>query len=190
MVAYPGSSYIKDDNIEDVARFSISKVSKELRDTIGDDKLIQVITSGHGDRRIPDVAIYGDISAILAKAHGFTGALLDGATRDRKQLAQLGGFSVMHRGTHPQDAFGLWHISHIHTDPSTQHMHCEEIAGVKIKALDYIHMDVDGFCVIPAALADQVPALAKKRFEKEEKMRVLLASREDPKRVHKTVGKW
>lgn len=202
-----GSKVIPDSNIEDKVRFDIIHVRDKVRDKIGQDQLIQIVTGsprcikllpnrsqwGNPDDQMPrHIALYGDISAILAKAHGFAGALINAPVRDRVQLATLGGFNVIHRGTNPNDAYGRWHINHIYSDPETlkKEDNYFSIESAVVFPLDYVHFDGDGFCFIPAHLAEEVLPHAQRRLEKENKMRLRLASRESPQKVYEEEGKW
>ena len=54
-----------------------------------------------------NVAIYGELSATTARAHGAVGALIDGGTRDSSHLIAM-GFPVFARYRSPVEAFGRY----------------------------------------------------------------------------------
>lgn len=60
------------------------------------------------DRGTPfNVAIYGELSATTARAHGAVGALIDGGTRDSGHLIAM-GFPVFARYRTPVESFGRY----------------------------------------------------------------------------------
>ena len=53
------------------------------------------------------VALYGELSATAARAHGAIGAVIDGGTRDSSHLMKM-KFPVFARYRNPVEAFGRW----------------------------------------------------------------------------------
>jgi 4-hydroxy-4-methyl-2-oxoglutarate aldolase len=101
------------------------------------------------DRGTPyNVAIYGELNATTARAHGAVGALIDGGTRDCSHLIGM-GFPVFARYRSPVEAFGRYML-----------LKCQvpvRVAGeltetVVVNPGDFIFGEEDGALVIPKAL--------------------------------------
>ena len=99
-----------------------------------------------------NVAIYGELSATTARAHGAVGALIDGGTRDCGHLIAM-GFPVFTRYRSPVEAFGRYML-----------IQCQvpvRIAGelsetIVVNPGDFIFGEEDGALVIPQDLTLQV----------------------------------
>lgn len=99
-----------------------------------------------------NVAIYGELSATAARAHGAIGALIDGGTRDCGHLIAM-GFPVFARYRSPVEAFGRYTL-----------LKCQvpiRIAGeltdtVLVNPGDFIFGEEDGVLVIPKDLTLKV----------------------------------
>ncbi len=95
-----------------------------------------------------EIAHCGDIVAFAAAERGIAGILLDGAIRDRIEIAAL-GLPVFHLGTSPsgpgKHGPGKLGVS-------------VELCGVRIVPGDLVCADADGVAVVPAALAAAVQA--------------------------------
>ncbi len=95
-----------------------------------------------------NVAIYGELSAAMAKAHGAVGALVDGGVRDSSHLIAR-GFPVFARYRSPVEAFGRYAL-----------LKCQvpvRLAGeltetVEVDPGDFIFGEEDGVIVIPKDL--------------------------------------
>jgi regulator of RNase E activity RraA len=98
------------------------------------------------DRGTPfSVALYGELSATSAKAHGAVGALIDNATRDSGFLIEM-GFPVFCRGRNPIEAFGRWAM----VDYQVPIRIAGELTNeVLIRPGDFLFGDLDGVLVIP-----------------------------------------
>lgn len=118
-----------------------------------------------------EVALYGDISALLAQKHGAIGALLLGPTRDADIIASEMDFPVWHTGVCPKDAFGIVQIV------------SWELTG------DYIFADGDGVFKIYKDSLDNFVECAKERIALESKVRYDLFTRE-PLKVYEENGRW
>lgn len=134
------------------------------------------------DRGTPyNVALYGELSATTARAHGAVGALIDGGTRDTSRLTSM-GFPVFARYRTPVEAFGRYTI-----------LQCQvavRISGeltdtVQVNPGDFIFGDFDGVLVIPADLTLRVLTECERIKELEDQARVEFARGDDPVEVFK-----
>ena len=91
------------------------------------------------------VALYGELSATSARAHGAVGALIDNATRDSGFLIQM-GFPVFCRGRNPIEAFGRWAMVDYQVPVYISGELCD---AVLVHPGDFIFGDLDGVLVIP-----------------------------------------
>lgn len=105
------------------------------------------------DRTTPyNVALYGELSATTAHAHGAVGAVIDGGTRDSGVLIAM-GFPVFARYRCPIEAYGRV-ITIAHQVPIL--MSGELTETVVVNPGDFIFGDLDGVIVIPKALTVKV----------------------------------
>jgi len=101
------------------------------------------------DRTTPfNVALYGELSATSAAAHGAVGALIDGGTRDSAMLISM-GFPVFARYHSPVEAFGRV-MTLAHQVPILLSGELSET--VVVNPGDMIFGDIDGVLVVPKAL--------------------------------------
>ena len=101
------------------------------------------------DRGTPfNVAIYGELSATTARAHGATGALIDGGTRDSGHLIRM-GFPVFARYRCPIEAFGRYTILKCQVPVRISG---ETTQTVEVHPGDFIFGEDDGVVVIPKDL--------------------------------------
>lgn len=98
------------------------------------------------------VAIYGELSATTARAHGAVGALVDGGVRDSARLIEM-GFPVFCRYRNPVEAFGRWMMLEYQVPVR---LHGELTDSVLVNPGDFIFGDLDGVVVIPKHLVMQV----------------------------------
>lgn len=98
------------------------------------------------DRGTPfPVALYGELSASSARAHGAVGALIDGAVRDTCHLRTM-NFPVFSRTRNPVEAFGRWAM----LDYQVPILISGELTvAVQVNPGDFIFGDYDGVLVIP-----------------------------------------
>ena len=129
------------------------------------------------DRGTPfNVAIYGELSAATAKAHGAVGALLDGGVRDSGHLIAR-GFPVFARYRSPVEAFGRYKL-----------IECQvpiRIAGelrdtVLVNPGDFIFGEEDGVIVIPKELTLEVLLECERIMGLENEARRDFARGDDP----------
>jgi 4-hydroxy-4-methyl-2-oxoglutarate aldolase len=128
-----------------------------------------------------NVALYGELSATTAAAHGAVGALIDGGTRDSGMLISM-GFPVFARYRSPVEAFGRV-ITIEHQVPIL-------IAGelsetVVVNPGDFIFGDIDGALVIPKELTLKVLLEAERIAGIENAARKDFKTGEDPVEVFK-----
>jgi len=134
------------------------------------------------DRTTPfNVALYGELSATSAAAHGAVGALIDGGTRDSGMLISM-GFPVFARYRSPVEAFGRV-MSLIHNVPIL--MSGELSETVVVNPGDFIFGDIDGVIVVPQSLTVQVLLEAERIAGIEDAARVDFKKGDDPVEVFK-----
>lgn len=97
------------------------------------------------------VAHCGDILALAAQQRGVAGVVLDGAIRDRTEIAEL-GLPVFHLGSSPAGP--------AKAGPGALRV-AVELRGVRIEPGDLVCADADGIAVVRAADADEVLAAAE-----------------------------
>lgn len=132
------------------------------------------------DRGTPfNVALYGELSATTARAHGAVGALIDGATRDSAQLASM-GFPVFARFRNPVEAFGRYMMMACQVPIL---LSGETTETVRVDPGDFIFGEADGVLVIPKNLTLQVLTECERVIGIENKARVEFARGEDPVEV-------
>ncbi len=100
-----------------------------------------------------NVALYGELTATTARAHGAVGAVVDGGTRDSAMVISM-GFPLFARYRTPVEAFGRI-IALEHQVPIL--MSGELTETVVVNPGDFIFGDLDGVIVIPKHLT--LPAL-------------------------------
>ena len=125
-----------------------------------------VIACDAGGRR--DVAYFGELMGLDARARGLAGLVIDGAVRDARALEQI-NFAVFCVGTSPLQSSKK--VAGIVGKPIS-------IRGVRIRSNDYIVADRDAIVVIPGDSWGEVRAKAveislrevgiRKRLEKGE----------------------
>jgi regulator of RNase E activity RraA len=134
------------------------------------------------DRGTPfNVALYGELSATTARAHGAVGALIDGATRDSSLLIEM-GFPVFARCRTPVEAFGRY------MTVKCQVPICltgELTETVVVHPGDFIFGEDDGVIVIPNSLTQQVLEECERIKGLEDLARRDFARGDDPVEVFK-----
>ena len=125
------------------------------------------------------VAIYGELSATTARAHGAVGALIDGGTRDSSHLIQM-GFPVFARYRCPVEAFGRYTM-----------IKCQvpvRISGelsetVEVRPGDFVFGEEDGVLIIPKELTVTVLEECERIKGLEDQARRDFARGDDPVEV-------
>ena len=123
-----------------------------------------------------NVALYGELSATTARAHGAVGALIDGGVRDCSHLVRM-DFPVFARYRNPVEAFGRWAMLD-HSVPIL--MHGEVTETVQVNPGDFIFGDFDGVMVVPKDLTVQVLEECERIMGIEDNARIDFARGEDP----------
>jgi len=128
-----------------------------------------------------NVALYGELSATSAAAHGAVGALIDGGTRDSGMLISM-GFPVFARYRSPVEAFGRV-MTLAHQVPIL--MSGEICETVVVNPGDFIFGDIDGVLVVPKVLIIPVLLEAERIAGIEDAARVDFKRGDDPVEVFK-----
>lgn len=122
------------------------------------------------------VAIYGELSAAAARAHGAVGALVDGGTRDCGKLIST-AFPVFCRYRTPVEAFGRWRMLEYQVPIL---LSGELTETVQVNPGDFIFGDYDGVQVIPKELTLKVLLECERVSGIEDVARVEFARGDDP----------
>ncbi|MCC6262512.1 MAG: RraA family protein [Bryobacterales bacterium] len=129
------------------------------------------------DRGTPfPVALYGELSASSARAHGATGALVDGAVRDTTHLLAM-DFPVFSTSRNPVEAFGRWALLEYQVPVLISG---ELTAAVQVNPGDFIFGDYDGVLVVPRELTVAVLEECERVKGIEDLARVEFTRGEDP----------
>jgi 4-hydroxy-4-methyl-2-oxoglutarate aldolase len=122
------------------------------------------------------VALYGELSATSASAHGAVGALIDGGVRDSNMLIES-KFPVFARYRTPIEAFGRWQM----IDYQVPILIPGELTdSLLVRPGDFIFGDADGVMVIPHELTLEVLAECERVTGIETVARGEFARGEDP----------
>lgn len=122
------------------------------------------------------VALYGELSATTAQAHGAVGALVDGGIRDSAHLIKM-GFPVFSRYRNPVEAFGRWMMLDYNVPVL---VHGELSETVQVHPGDFIFGDLDGVIVIPKQLTLEVLEECERVMGIEDVARIEFARGDDP----------
>ncbi len=134
------------------------------------------------DRSTPfRVALYGELSATSAKAHGAVGAVVDGGTRDSGMIIEM-GFPLFARYRTPIEAYGrivtlAYQVPIILSGELTE--------TVVVNPGDFIFGDLDGVLIIPKHLTCQVLQKCEEIAGTENLARADFQKKEDPVEVFK-----
>jgi len=124
-------------------------------------------------------ALYGELSASAARAHGAVGALVDGGVRDCAHLIAM-DFPVFCRYRNPVEAFGRWEM----IDCQVPVLISGELAAaVQVNPGDFIFGDYDGVLVIPRDLTLRVLEECERVKGVEDLARSEFARGDDPVKV-------
>lgn len=132
------------------------------------------------------VALYGELSATSAAAHGAVGALIDGGVRDTTMLVGM-DFPVFARYRTPIEAFGRWQMMDYLVPVLIKG---ELTDSVQVNPGDFIFGDYDGVLVIPCGLTIEVLTECERIIRIENLARAEFARGDDPVQVfarHKRV---
>lgn len=163
--------------------FTVKGALTAERDTAGRHQRMKMVCSmTHPcievrDRGTPfNVAIYGELSATTAGAHGAVGALIDGGTRDSGHLIRM-GFPVFARYRCPIEAFGRYTMLKCQVPVRISG---ETSETVEVQPGDFIFGEEDGAIVIPKDLIIPVLEECERIKGLEDLARVDFARGDDP----------
>jgi len=122
------------------------------------------------------VALYGELSATTARAHGAVGAVIDGGVRDCLHLVRM-GYPVFARYRNPVEAFGRWAM--VDYDVPLL-LHGEITETVRVNPGDFIFGDFDGVMVVPKDLTVQALEECERIMGIEDNARIEFARGDDP----------
>jgi regulator of RNase E activity RraA len=122
------------------------------------------------------VAIYGELSATAARAHGAIGAVIDGGVRDCSHLIRM-DYPVFARYRNPVEAFGRWAMVDYGVPLL---LHGELTETVQVNPGDFIFADFDGVMVVPKDLTVPVLEESERIMKIEDSARTDFALGEDP----------
>ncbi len=124
-------------------------------------------------------AVFGELFATAVLQRKGVGVLLDAMARDLRALKAM-DFPLFYRGALPTTSKGRCEINECKTPVL--------IDGVLIRPGDMIFGDIDGVCVIPQEIADEVFEAAIETIEKENTVRASLLRGVSLEEVYKEVG--
>jgi regulator of RNase E activity RraA len=166
--------------------FTVKGTLTAERDTAGRSKRMKMVCDMTfpcvevRDRGTPfNVAIYGELSATTARAHGAVGALIDGGTRDSSLLIAM-GFPVFARYRSPVEAFGRYTL--INSQVPVR-ISGELVQTVTVNPGDFIFGEEDGVIVIPQELTLKVLEECERIKGLEDQARHDFARGDDPVEV-------
>jgi regulator of RNase E activity RraA len=166
--------------------FTVKGTLTAERDTAGRNKRMKMVCNmTHPcvevrDRGTPfNVAIYGELSATTARAHGAVGALIDGGTRDSSHLISM-GFPVFARYRSPVEAFGRYTLIN---NQVPVRISGELSESVLINPGDFIFGEEDGVIVIPKEITLKVLEECERIKGLEDQARHDFARGDDPVEV-------
>jgi len=122
------------------------------------------------------VALYGELSATTARAHGAVGAVIDGGVRDCSHLVRM-GYPVFARYRNPVEAFGRWAMLDYGVPIL---LHGEVTETVRVNPGDFVFGDFDGVMVVPKDLTLPVLEECERVMGIEDDARIEFARGDDP----------
>lgn len=126
-------------------------------DSVNADEVL--IAAASGSQRS---GIWGELLSTAVKHRGCTGAIIDGAIRDVRQMREM-QFPVWAVATSPYDSKDRQRVIDIDVPV--------EIGGVRFCSGDLVFADVDGIAVVPQAVESEVISLAWKKVHEENMFR-------------------
>ncbi len=128
---------------------------------------------------------FGEITANAMRAHGCSGAVIDGSTRDSNHLISM-GFPTFCRFRNPVEGLSRSMIVDYQIP-----IYVNGIDGmICVKPGDFIFGDNDGVVIVPEEKTIEVLEIAEKWFESEKRSRKAMADGEDPFEVYNKYGKF
>ena len=103
-------------------------------------------------------AFWGELLSTYAMLRGARGAIIDGCSRDIRQVSKM-GFRLFTAGVNPLDSKGRCLVIDYN---------CEIVCGgVSVRPNDLIFADIDGIVVIPAAIEKEIIERSLKKVSME-----------------------
>ncbi|MGN0784536.1 MAG: RraA family protein, partial [Candidatus Aphodomorpha sp.] len=124
-------------------------------------------------------AVFGELFATAVQQRKGVGVLLDGMARDLKALKEM-NFPLFYRGAKPTTSKGRCEINECKLPVM--------IDGVLINPGDIVFGDIDGVCIVPQDIADEVFERAIGLIENENTVRAGLHNGASLEEVYKKVG--
>lgn len=159
--------------VNDMPNFSLRK-QLEAIDGISEDEVYTITL--HGSEKC---ALWGELLSNCIIKRGAVGALIDGVTRDVKQIREL-KFPVFARGNRPTSSVGRMEVF--------ERQLPIEIGEVKIFPGDYIFGDIDGVVIIPKDLIEVVIEQSVINIKEEDKSRQLFLEGSSALEVYERIG--
>lgn len=133
--------------------------AQEIRavDSLQPLEVLAVTTGG-----VTTASFWGELLSTAAVARGAAGVVIDGFTRDARQILAM-GFPVFATGFHPGDSLGRMDVIGVNVP-----IRC---GGVLVEPGDYILGDLDGVVVVPARAISTVLLAAQRKVEEEDRVR-------------------
>jgi regulator of RNase E activity RraA len=138
-----------------------------------EDGVVMYETNGRGSAHI------GELSVECLLANGCRGAVLDGGARDLDYILQ-NDFPLFTRYRTPADAVPRWEI--LDWDTTTV------VGGVEVSPGDVVVGDVDGVCVVPEEVAEDVLREAEELANTENHVRQAVREGVDPLDAYEEYG--
>jgi regulator of RNase E activity RraA len=113
------------------------------------------------------VAHYGEMNAVLGRANGVVGAVIDGGIRDSRHLLEM-NFPTISRYHSPVEALNRW--SYFRWQTPVQ-LRGNLSATVTVRPGDFIFGDIDGVVVIPFERLEEVLRLSEEHAAVENEAR-------------------
>jgi 4-hydroxy-4-methyl-2-oxoglutarate aldolase len=130
----------------------------DLIDSLQPGQVAVLACDGPTDR----IAPWGELLTTASMARKAAGCLTDGLVRDIRRIREL-GFPLFHGGIGPLDTKGRAEMMAM-DEPV-------EIGGARVEPGDFIFGDADGVVIVPAAIAEEVIAIALEKIEAEDSTR-------------------
>jgi regulator of RNase E activity RraA len=113
------------------------------------------------------VAHYGEMNAVLGRANGVAGAIIDGGIRDSRHLLEM-NFPTISRYHSPVEALNRW--SYFRWQTPVQ-LRGNLSATVTVRPGDFMFGDIDGVVVIPQERLEEVLRLSEEHAAVENEAR-------------------
>ncbi|MDR1213008.1 MAG: hypothetical protein LBK54_02795 [Propionibacteriaceae bacterium] len=141
-----------------------------------------VIDTGGNQRSGP----WGANTGRTALVAGARGVVIDGGTRDRRDLVAM-GLPVFARFVTPVLSHDCYEVKDIGVTIS---MAGQTVERVEVRPGDYLHGDADGVVVVPYEIVETVTAAAEHAQAVEHEIQRRLAQGESREEVDRTCDRW